>query len=105
MGEQETLDFGRYSEAAVLILVSLSRSTKHGYAIAQDITEFSGSRISPATLYVVLSRLVERGFVEKLPEEGRQKPYRISNLGAAALDAKLEMYRRSLVAVAVGGTL
>ncbi len=94
MGSNEALDIGGYSDAATFILVSLKRGPKHGVGISEDIRNFSEYRISPATLYVALSRLVELGLVEKLPQEDRKKPYRITPKGETALDTKLALYRK-----------
>ena len=39
---------GRFSEPALLILVSLSDGPKHGYAMVEDIESFTGARLGPA---------------------------------------------------------
>ena len=38
-------EFGRFGEPALLILVSLADSPKHGYAITEDIASFAGVHI------------------------------------------------------------
>ena len=38
-------EFGRFAEPALLILVSLADSAKHGYAITEDIASFAGVRL------------------------------------------------------------
>ena len=81
---------GRFSEPALLILISLAEGPKHGYAITADIEQLSGAKLGPGTLYGALSRLEARGLVEPLPAEERRRPYRISAGGARALRARLD---------------
>lgn len=81
---------GRFSEPALLILVSLADGPKHGYAMTTDIERLTGARLGPGTLYGALSRLEARGLVEPLPAEDRRRPYRISAAGARVLRARLD---------------
>jgi len=46
----DPLTGGRYAEPSVLILTSLAGGPKHGYALTQDIREFSGVELGPGTL-------------------------------------------------------
>jgi DNA-binding PadR family transcriptional regulator len=82
-------DLGRFSEPALLILVSLAEGPKHGYAMTADIEALTGSRLGPGTLYGALARLEARGFVEPLPVEDRRRPYRINAAGERVLRARL----------------
>jgi len=82
-------DLGRFAEPALLVLVSLSSGPKHGYAIMSDVASFSGTRIGPGTLYAVLARLEQRGLIEPLEANERRRPYRLTDGGAASLDAQL----------------
>lgn len=82
-------DFGRFSEPALLILISLAEGPKHGYAMTQDIAEVSGERLGPGTLYGALARLETRGFIESITTADRRNPYRITALGARALRTRL----------------
>ena len=92
------MDFGRFSDPALQILVSLTECSKHGWAISNDIEERTGRRPQPATLYGALSRLEERGLVRPGEPEGRRRPYLITDSGLRALDARLAVLER-LVAV------
>ena len=85
----ELEQLGRFSEPALLILISLAAGPKHGYAITTDIEALTGERLGPGTLYGALSRLEARGLVEPLPAEDRRRPYRISAGGAQVLRARL----------------
>jgi DNA-binding PadR family transcriptional regulator len=84
-------DFGRFSDPALMILISLAGGDKHGYAMMEDIEQISGDRPGPGTLYGALSRLEERRLVEALESEVRRRPYRITPDGLAFLEEQLEM--------------
>jgi DNA-binding PadR family transcriptional regulator len=83
-------DLGRFAEPSLYILMSLSDGPKHGYAIMIDVEGVSGTPLGPGTLYAALARLEERGLIEALPPEDRRRPYRLTALGAAALESQLE---------------
>lgn len=36
---------GRYTDVSVLVLLSLANGPKHGYAMMEDIMQFSGTQI------------------------------------------------------------
>lgn len=82
-------DMGRFSEPALLILVSLADGDKHGYAMMDDVERFSGTRLGPGTLYGALARLERRGWIEPLPAEDRRRPYRLTGAGAGVLRDQL----------------
>src|SRR5262249_20665721 len=52
---------GRFSEPALLILVSLADGPKHGYAMVDDIQRLSGTCLGPGTLYGAIARLERLG--------------------------------------------
>ena len=81
-------ELGRFSEPALLVLVSLASGDKHGYAIMQD-AEALGGKLGPGTLYATLPRLEGRGWIEALPADARRRPYRLTSAGATALRAQL----------------
>lgn len=76
---------GRFTEPALLILISLAGGDRHGYAIMQDVEEVCGARVGPGTLYGALARLESRGWIEALPSNDRRRPYRLTAAGATAL--------------------
>lgn len=86
-------DLGRFSEPALLILISLADGPKHGYAMTQDIERVSGQRLGPGTLYGAITRLEEREWIEPLPAEDRRRPYRLTNAGERVLRSRLESLR------------
>jgi DNA-binding PadR family transcriptional regulator len=86
-------ELGRFSEPAVLIMISLADGPKHGYAMQGDITELVGERPGPGTLYGAIRRLEEHNYIEALPEQDRRKPYRLTDTGRAALNVELQRMR------------
>ncbi len=87
-------DLGRFSDPSLLILSSLSEGSKHGYAMIQDIQEFSGVALEPGTLYGAIARLEDRGWIRALPAENRRRPYQITSEGLAALGERLNTIKR-----------
>lgn len=82
-------DLGRWTEPALLILVSLAGGEKHGYAMMEDVKRMTGIRIGPGTLYTVLPRLERQGLIMPLPADERRRPYRLTDAGIDALQAQL----------------
>lgn len=76
---------GRFTEPALLILVSLSDGPKHGYAIMLDVEAGTGRPLGPGTLYAALARLEERGLIEALEPVDRRRPYRLTAIGETGL--------------------
>ena len=83
-------DLGRFSDPALLILVSLAGDEKHGYTMMQDIETISGIKLGPGTLYGALSRLEEHEFIEMVETEDRRKPYRLTPKGLTTLESTLD---------------
>ncbi len=92
-------DFGRFSEPALLIMISLAEGPKHGYAMIEDILGVAGVRLGPGTLYGAISRLESRGLIEALAPENRRNPYRLTAPGERSLRQRLA----SLAALARAG--
>jgi DNA-binding PadR family transcriptional regulator len=87
--DKELDDFGRFTEPALLILISLADGPKHGYAMIDDIATVAEIRFGPGTLYGAITRLESRGLIERLDAEDRRNPYRLTGLGERALRARL----------------
>ena len=82
-------DFGRFSEPAILILISLADAPKHGYAMTEDIAAIAAVKLGPGTLYGAIARLEARGLIEAIQSEDRRNPYRLTGLGERALRLRL----------------
>jgi DNA-binding PadR family transcriptional regulator len=84
----------RAGDASVLILTSLADGPKHGYALIQDIRNFSGVQLGPGTLYGALDRLERLGLISELPSADRRHPYRATAAGVTALRTHLDALER-----------
>jgi len=82
-------EFGRFSEPALLILLSLAEGPKHGYAMTEDIAAIADVQLGPGTLYGAIARLESRGLIAGLKSADRRNPYRLTALGEKALRARL----------------
>ena len=87
--ERELDEFGRFSDPALMILISLAGGPKHGYAMTEDIAAITDLRLGPGTLYGAIARLESRGLIEPAGAEDRRNPYRITALGEKALRTRL----------------
>jgi DNA-binding PadR family transcriptional regulator len=88
------LDLGRFTEPALLILVSLADGPKHGYAMIEDIRRLAGATLGAGTLYGALARLERLGHIEALAARDRRVPYRLTASGRVLLQAHLAGLRR-----------
>src|SRR5918996_5877196 len=85
-----------------LILKTLARGPRHGYAIARYIEDTSGEAVlvEEGSLYPALYRLERRGWVEAewgTSELGpRAKVYRLTESGRVQLAAEMVTWRRVL---------
>lgn len=86
-------DLGRFSEPALMILISLAEGPKHGYAMSQDIEAVSGQKLGPGTLYGAIARLEDREWIEALPAVERRRPYKLTTAGHKVLRARLDSLR------------
>ena len=79
---------GALTEAVFYILLSLTQS-RHGYGIMQNVAQLSNGRINLAagTLYGAINTLLEKGWIEALPEikDSRKKEYKITDLGKSVV--------------------
>jgi len=87
------------SPAAFSILLALKEGEKHGYAILRAASEQADGTVKllPGTLYNLLKRMLEDGWIEELDErpdpeldDERRRYYRLTAIGerVAALEAE-----------------
>ena len=89
------------TETTFFILLSLSPGHKHGYAIMKDVQALSQNRItlSTGTLYGSLKRLLDLGWIKRVPDRGapetarERKAYALTDLGRRVFDAELTRLR------------
>ena len=81
------------------ILLALSEGERHGYAIAQEITETTagGIPIGPGTLYGSIQRMLTASLIEEAPakrrataDDERRRYYRMTAFGRRVLDLELQ---------------
>lgn len=87
------------TEAVYYILLSLDQPL-HGYGIMQNVELLSGGRVRLAagTLYGALNTLLEKAWIEALPEteNSRRKEYRITEQGRRAVQTEMLRLRELL---------
>lgn len=83
------------SEATFLILASLT-TAKHGYAIMQDVSAWSGgkTKLGPGTLYGALTKLLDQGFIQRAGDspagDERRKTYLLTSTGRRLVELECE---------------
>lgn len=87
-------DLGRWADPSLLVLTSLAAGEKHGYAITRDVADSMGVTLTAGTLYGVIARLEERGYIESLESSDRRRPYRLTASGAQALSEQSQRMRQ-----------
>ena len=86
------------TEATFYILLSLSPSPKHGYAIMKEAKELSKGRVSlsTGTLFGALRRLLEQDWIRRVsdPEpnltDRERKSYALTEKGRKVVNAEIE---------------
>jgi DNA-binding PadR family transcriptional regulator len=84
------------------VLLALRSGSRHGYGLVQDLERQSDGRLrlAPASLYTVLQRLLDWGWIAE--DDGAatgdsggppRRTYRLTDPGAAALEAETERLR------------
>jgi DNA-binding MarR family transcriptional regulator len=96
----DVVEPGGFSDPQYLVLASLAEGPKHGHAMLDDIERMTGTRLGPGTLYGAIGRLEGQGLIERLPEEERRKPYRLTEAGVSAFAAKTATLERIVAAAA-----
>jgi DNA-binding PadR family transcriptional regulator len=87
----DPLNFGRYSDPALLILASLAGGAKHGYAMMLDIEQMTGVHLGPGTLYGALARLQKSHLIQSMPSSDRRLPYQLTPQGSALLRNQISL--------------
>ena len=87
------------TEATLMIMLALASQPKHGYAIMKEVEHLSESRVrlSTGTLYGVLKRLLELGWITRAEDmhlaandAARLRiAYALTDLGRRVLDAEV----------------
>jgi DNA-binding PadR family transcriptional regulator len=92
----------------LLILTMLTAGERHGYAIRQDIVEYTDGqlRLEAGNLYRAIGRLLDEGLIEEsarrpaaASDDERRRYYRLSAFGKRTLAAEM-LRMRELVRLA-----
>jgi DNA-binding PadR family transcriptional regulator len=87
------------SPAAFSILLALKDGDKHGYAILREVSLGSDGalKLLPGTLYNLLKRMLEDGWIEELSErpdpsldDERRRYYRLTGIGEKIANLEAE---------------
>ena len=87
------------------MLLALADGEKHGYVISKEIARRTNDevRLSAGTLYGIIKRLLEDGFIEESEDrpdfsldDQRRRYYRLTKLGSALAEAEAERMERVL---------
>lgn len=91
-------EFQTLTEQMFYILLVL-RKPHHGYEIMQQIDEITHSRIKvgAGTLYTLLARFEEEGFIKKVGEDQRKKIYRITKEGNELFEKERQRLKQMLI--------
>lgn len=85
------------TSAEFQILIALADGEKHGYAIGKEVAERTDGQVAlrAATLYTVLKRLLEHGFIDESSarpdpalDDERRRYYRLTVRGRRAAEAE-----------------
>jgi DNA-binding PadR family transcriptional regulator len=102
------------SPAAFSILLALKDGEKHGYAILREVSEQSDGalKLLPGTLYNLLKRMLEDGWIEELAErpdpaldDERRRYYRLTGVGEKIVSLEAERLARLVRAARKHGVL
>jgi DNA-binding PadR family transcriptional regulator len=100
LGNKDTApDAAPLSEPVFLILLSLARGPRHGYAMLKETETLSGGRVrlSTGTLYGALRRMLEDKWIARTEAEdvSRDKQfYCLTERGRAFLQAELDRMKQ-----------
>ncbi len=86
------------TESMFYTLMALLKTERCGIEITAFIERKTGGalKIGPGTLYTILAKFEEVGYIEETKIEGRKRTYRIASRGLAAYRDELARLRRCL---------
>ena len=84
------------TESMFYLLMAFCRKPACGTDAAAIVREKTGGRcrIGPATLYTILAKFEQVGYIKEVSVEGRKRTYRITPKGRRAYEEELERLRR-----------
>ena len=93
------MEHNTVSESVLLILLSLAREPRHGYAILKDVEELSHGRVklSTGTLYGALRRMLDDKWIVRFNEADatrNRQAYRLSSNGHQVLAGEVSRMKQ-----------
>ena len=84
------------TESMFYVLMAFGRGPMCGIQVAEFIEERTNSRIQmgPATLYTILGKFEQEGYIEEVSVEGRKRTYQITSRGMVAYRDEVERLQR-----------
>lgn len=84
------------TESMFYVLMALLGGEHCGTEITADVERRTGGRlkIGPGTLYTILAKFEEVGYIEETRVEGRKRTYQMTSRGRAAYRDELERLRQ-----------
>lgn len=89
------------TESMFYVLMALMRQPMCGIEAAEFIQKRTEGRVAlgPATLYTILGKFEQVGYIRETEVSGRKRTYAITELGRAAYAAEVERLERCLADV------
>lgn len=87
------------TESMFYVLMALMRQSMCGIEAADFIQKRTEGRVAlgPATLYTILGKFEQVGYIQETEVVGRKRTYAITELGRAAYAAEVERLERCLM--------
>lgn len=84
------------TESMFYVLMAFGRGPMCGIQVAEFIQERTNGRIQmgPATLYTILGKYEQEGYIEEVSVEGRKRTYQITLQGMIAYREEVERLQR-----------
>ena len=86
----------RFMETSLLVL--LANQTNHGYGLLEHLKDFGFNSVNVSTLYRIMRKMEERGWVSSGWEKGDKGPqrrvYAITQDGTAALSEWIDVFKQ-----------
>ena len=98
----EVQEYLPLTETSFFIILSLATAPKHGYAIMKEVETMSEKRVvlATGTLYSALRRMLEDGWIERVPDNNSEadkrerKLYQLTRHGRRVLEAESSRLRK-----------
>jgi DNA-binding PadR family transcriptional regulator len=95
MPKRDYFEKGQFTDLTYLVLTVLLKPC-HGYLIMSEITSLTNGEVAigPATLYAMLKKLTDFGFIQLKEDSDTRKTYQITEEGLGALRIEIDKRKR-----------